>query len=131
MSLTLWFEVLANGNSLGTFAATDVEAFCLGGNDTIRAAVTVIAPLKFAGGQGNDVLIGGPGTDQNSAGSGDDTVIPSSHALCTGTPFVRRVAPFRLDCARRLLAICRPPRHSSRRNLVHLGRARGSPGFGF
>jgi len=66
--LTVWVGsnggFLSSGNETRSFAShsTDVVAFGLNGNDTIKT------------GSGNDILIGGKGNDTLSGGTGNDTL---------------------------------------------------------
>jgi len=64
--------VVANGENLGTFAATAIRAYGLGGNDTIRATSAILVAVMFDGGEGDDTLIGGGGDDTLIGDAGND-----------------------------------------------------------
>jgi len=46
-----------------------------GGDDRVRVAGSVTAPVTMRGGSGNDVLLGGTGADKLVGGNGDDRLI--------------------------------------------------------
>jgi Ca2+-binding RTX toxin-like protein len=78
-------KVVLNKVTLGVFTPTGrVVAFGQGGNDDISVGATVLLPVEFYGGEGNDklkagkmgsVLAGGPGNDKLTGGAGRDLLI--------------------------------------------------------
>jgi Ca2+-binding RTX toxin-like protein len=71
------FEVNVNGNvSFMTKNQLEHTDFKLGaGNDTLVVDKNVNATIHAEGGSGNDVMIGGSGTNIFSGGSGDDVLV--------------------------------------------------------
>jgi Ca2+-binding RTX toxin-like protein len=78
-------KVVMNKVTLGVFAPTGrVVAFGQAGNDDISVGATVLLPVEFHGGEGNDklkagkmggILVGGPGNDKLTGGAGRDLLI--------------------------------------------------------
>ena len=63
---------MMGGRSVGTFRASRIAVFGLGGDDSIHLAGSIRTPAWLDGGDGNDRLKGGKGNDVLLGGAGDD-----------------------------------------------------------
>jgi Ca2+-binding RTX toxin-like protein len=69
------FQVVRNGQNLGTFALSSYRRLIVrgqGGDDRIEVDRTLNLPSILDGGPGNDVLLGGAGADVLLGGAGND-----------------------------------------------------------